>query len=184
MSCSALLALVPLTLVCGTSKAEDEPVEYDRTAVLAKLDEAAAKAADPEVKRALKKMRECTERSNKLLTLSGLRTLPSEIGQLTNLTGLTLHDNQLTTLPPEIGKLTNLTYLGLKRNQLTTFPPEICKAREAEASGPRTKPTHHDSARDRATHSANAVDLQWERSLDGPARDWTTHEPDAFEALG
>ena len=63
MSCSALLALVPLTLVCGTSKAEDEPVEYDRTAVLAKLDEATAKTDDPEVKRALKKMRECTERS-------------------------------------------------------------------------------------------------------------------------
>ncbi len=90
MSCSALLALVPLSLVCGSGKTEDEPVEYDRTAVLAKLDEATAKTDDPEVKRALKKMRECTERSNKLLTLSGLRTLPSEIGQLTNLTGLTL----------------------------------------------------------------------------------------------
>ena len=128
MSCSALLALVPLTLVCGTSKAEDEPVEYDRTAVLAKLDEAAAKADDPEVKRALKKMRECTERSNKLLTLSGLRTLPPEIGQLTNLTGLTLHDNQFTTLPPEIGKLTKLTELQIGKNPLTDTDLEYLKS--------------------------------------------------------
>ena len=124
-SCSALLALVPLTLVCGTSKAEDEPVEYDRTAVLAKLDEATAKTDDPEVKRALKKMRERTERSNKLLTLSGLRTLPPEIGQLTNLTGLSLHGVQFTTLPSEIGKLTKLVYLGLGENQFTKLPPEI-----------------------------------------------------------
>ena len=102
MSYSVLLALVLLTLVCGFSKAEGEPVEYDRTAVLAKLDEAAAKTDDPEVKGALKKMIECAERGNKLLTLSGLRALPPEIGQLTNLTGLTLHDSQLTTLPPEI----------------------------------------------------------------------------------
>ena len=50
MSYSVLLALMLLTLVCGVSKAEDEPVEYDQTAVLAKLDEAAAKTDDPEVK--------------------------------------------------------------------------------------------------------------------------------------
>ena len=72
-------------------------------------------------------MRECVERSNQLLVLSGLLTLPPEIGQLTELRGLTLHDNQLTTLPPEICKLTKLTYLGLRRNQFTTFAPEIAK---------------------------------------------------------
>ena len=132
MSYNVLLALMLLTLFCGFSKAEDEPVEYDRIAVLAIIDQAAAKADDPEVKRALKKMRECTERGNKLLTLSGLRTLPPEIGQLRNLTGLTLHDNQFTTIPPEIGQLTNLTYLGLKRNQFTTFPPEIAKLPKLE----------------------------------------------------
>ncbi len=47
MSYSVLLALMLLTLVCGFSQAEDEPVEFDRTAVLAKLDEAAAKTAIP-----------------------------------------------------------------------------------------------------------------------------------------
>ena len=48
-----------------------------RTAILTKLDEAAAKADEPEVKRALKKMRECVERGNQLLTLSGLRNAPA-----------------------------------------------------------------------------------------------------------
>ncbi|MDA7908838.1 hypothetical protein N9A99_02835, partial [Akkermansiaceae bacterium] len=124
-SYSVLLAFVLLTLACEFSKAEDKPVEYDRTAVLATLDEAASTTEDPEVKRALKKMSECVERGNKLLVLSGLRALPPEIGQLTNLTGLTLHDNQLTALPPEICQLTKLAYLGLKRNQFTTVPPEI-----------------------------------------------------------
>lgn len=126
-SYSVLLAFVLLTLACEFSKAEDKPVEYDRTAVLATLDEAASTTEDPEVKRALKKMSECVERGNKLLVLSGLRALPPEIGQLINLTGLTLHDNQLTALPPEIGKLTNLTWLYLEGNQLTTLPPEIKK---------------------------------------------------------
>ena len=78
MSYSEVLALVLLTLVCGFSKAEDEPVEFDRKAVLVKLDEAAAKTDNPELKGALKKMRQCVERSHRLLVLSGLRTLPPE----------------------------------------------------------------------------------------------------------
>ncbi|HHT9127080.1 MAG TPA: COR domain-containing protein, partial [Candidatus Brocadiia bacterium] len=52
-------------------------------------------------------------------------TLPPEIGQLTNLTGLYLGGNKLTTLPPEIGQLTNLTGLYLYKSELTTLPPEI-----------------------------------------------------------
>ncbi|MEA1863648.1 MAG: leucine-rich repeat domain-containing protein [Euryarchaeota archaeon] len=56
-----------------------------------------------------------------------LTTLPPEIGKLTNLTWLNLHDNQLTTLPPEIGKLTNLTWLNLHDNQLTALPSEIAE---------------------------------------------------------
>jgi internalin A len=61
------------------------------------------------------------------LDLSGLNLteLPSEIGQLTDLQGLGLHDNQLTNLPPEIGQLTNLQYLTVANNQLTSLPPEI-----------------------------------------------------------
>ncbi len=57
--------------------------------------------------------------------LSGI--IPPEIGNLTNLTSLSLYHNQLTgEIPPEIGNLTNLTTLRLNNNQLTgEIPPEI-----------------------------------------------------------
>jgi internalin A len=69
-----------------------------------------------------------TKRSGKtslLLPGKGIEELPSEIGQLTNLTALNLNANQLTTLPSEIGQLTNLMSLDLWSNQLTTLPSEI-----------------------------------------------------------
>ncbi|MCI5219777.1 MAG: GTP-binding protein, partial [Candidatus Electrothrix sp. LOE2] len=56
-----------------------------------------------------------------------MSTLPSGIGQLTNLTELYLTGNRLSTLPPEIGQLTNLTKLVLWQNQLTSLPHEICR---------------------------------------------------------
>jgi len=56
-----------------------------------------------------------------------LRSLPPEIGKLTNLPELNLSFNQLNSLPPEIGKLTNLKKLFLSSNQLSTLPPEIRK---------------------------------------------------------
>ncbi|MHC1596479.1 MAG: COR domain-containing protein [Candidatus Syntropharchaeales archaeon] len=54
-----------------------------------------------------------------------LAALPPEIGELTNMEGLSLWRNQLTTLPPEIAKLDNLVYLDLGNNQLAALPPEI-----------------------------------------------------------
>jgi len=55
--------------------------------------------------------------------LSG--SVPPEIGNLTALKELYLHDNQLTALPSEIGNLTVLRELYLYNNQLTAFPSEI-----------------------------------------------------------
>ena len=53
--------------------------------------------------------------------------IPPEIGNLTNLSSLDLGSNQLTgNIPPEIGNLTNLSSLWLEYNQLTgNIPPEI-----------------------------------------------------------
>jgi Leucine-rich repeat (LRR) protein len=54
--------------------------------------------------------------------------IPSEIGNLTNLTELVLNYNQLTgNIPPGIGNLTNLDWLLLGNNQLTgEIPESIC----------------------------------------------------------
>jgi small GTP-binding protein len=59
------------------------------------------------------------------LSVDGLRALPPEIAQLTNLRELNLSNNQLSVLPREIGQLTNLTQLYLYSNQLRALPPEI-----------------------------------------------------------
>ena len=58
--------------------------------------------------------------------------LPAEVGQLTSLQELHLHDNQLTSVPAEIGQLTALTHLFLDSNQLTNVPAAI---REHRAAG-------------------------------------------------
>jgi len=54
--------------------------------------------------------------------------IPSEIGNLTNLSKLKLEYNQLTgSIPSAIGNLTSLTYLDLGRNALSGVIPEsIC----------------------------------------------------------
>ena len=53
--------------------------------------------------------------------------IPSELGDLTNLTLLSLWGNELTgEIPSELGDLTNLTHLNLAGNQLTgSIPPEL-----------------------------------------------------------
>ena len=54
--------------------------------------------------------------------------IPTEIGNLINLTYLDLRGNNFTgEIPPEIGSLTNLEYLLLHSNQLTgKIPKSIC----------------------------------------------------------
>ena len=55
-------------------------------------------------------------------------SIPPEIGNLTNLTYLSLRSNQLTgTIPPEIGNLTNLINLDLGNNSLEALRPQITR---------------------------------------------------------
>ncbi len=51
-------------------------------------------------------------------------TIPPELGSLSNLGWLYLHDNQLSgTIPPELGSLSNLYELSLSNNQLSGMVP-------------------------------------------------------------
>ncbi len=52
-------------------------------------------------------------------------TLPSEIGELTNLEKIYLDDGELASLPSAIGELTRLCELYLRRNKFTSLPSEI-----------------------------------------------------------
>lgn len=52
----------------------------------------------------------------------GITTLGPEIGQLTELTKLTINDNDLTALPAAIFNLTKLRELEIKNNSLLTLP--------------------------------------------------------------
>jgi Leucine-rich repeat (LRR) protein len=54
-----------------------------------------------------------------------LKILPAAIGNLSNLQKLYLSGNELRSLPPEIGKLTKLCYLSISSNQLRHLPTEI-----------------------------------------------------------
>ena len=51
--------------------------------------------------------------------------MPKELGNLVNLTELSLYQNQLTAVPKELGNLVNLTWLSLSQNQLTAVPKEL-----------------------------------------------------------
>ncbi|KIC74911.1 Leucine-rich repeat protein SHOC-2 [Neochlamydia sp. TUME1] len=63
--------------------------------------------------------------ANLNLSMSGLTSLPPEIGQLTKLQALSLYGNQLTSLPAFLRQLTKLRMLWLDNNQLTSIPAEI-----------------------------------------------------------
>jgi hypothetical protein len=53
---------------------------------------------------------------------SNLKTIPSEIGDLTNIKYLYLNDNKLQTLPDEICNLTKLVKLDVRENDLIQMP--------------------------------------------------------------
>lgn len=53
--------------------------------------------------------------------------LPSQIGQLTNLTELDASNNKMTGLPAELGQLDKLQILNVSNNRLTGLPMELAK---------------------------------------------------------
>jgi hypothetical protein len=59
------------------------------------------------------------------LESNALKTLPAAIGKLTKLTDLRAYSNKMKSLPPEIGALTKLRIAVLWSNELTELPPEI-----------------------------------------------------------
>ncbi len=65
----------------------------------------------------------------KFLTLknAGLKNLPEEMGQFTQLAELNLSQNQLTELPVSMKDLKNLKRINLDNNQFTQFPNIIVK---------------------------------------------------------
>lgn len=54
-----------------------------------------------------------------------LTALPKELGNLSQLKKLYAHNNRLTEVPKELGDLTNLEYITLSDNQLTSLPVEL-----------------------------------------------------------
>ncbi|OYQ65458.1 hypothetical protein B9G53_07200 [Pseudanabaena sp. SR411] len=56
-----------------------------------------------------------------------LKTLPTELAELTNLQSLDLSSNSLKTFPNSVTRLTNLQSLNLSGNRLKTFPNSVTR---------------------------------------------------------
>lgn len=68
---------------------------------------------------------ELTQLNFLAITKSGLQMLSPKIGQLVNLTSLSLHGNKLDEIPMTICKLNKLKLLDISMNNLSTLPQEI-----------------------------------------------------------
>ena len=79
-------------------------------------------ALPEKLREALKDPDSCTELD---LEAKDLASLPAEVGQLANLTGLILRGNKFVSLPAEVGQLANLTELYLNNNQIASLPAEV-----------------------------------------------------------
>ncbi|XP_050459108.1 leucine-rich repeat-containing protein 47-like [Cataglyphis hispanica] len=60
------------------------------------------------------------------ITRTCLQSVPEEIGELTNLTTLILHSNEIAELPSSIDKLINLKVFDCSRNKLASYPQQLC----------------------------------------------------------
>jgi len=75
-------------------------------------------------------------KNNRLLQLSlthfGLVTIPSQLGNFTNLTKLSLQGNTLTSLPMEIGNLSQLNELNIHNNKISSIPASITRLKKLQ----------------------------------------------------
>ena len=62
-----------------------------------------------------------------------MRTIPPDIGTLTNLTKLKMSDNILVQLPKEIGELVELQYVDLCQNELQVSFLRACSLSRARS---------------------------------------------------
>lgn len=60
------------------------------------------------------------------LDLTNLKALPKEIGKLKNLRILNISNTKIISLPDEIGDLENLEFLDLHSNDISSVPESIC----------------------------------------------------------
>jgi internalin A len=87
-----------------------------------------SKPAEKEaIDEAMRRIGECIRRRRTVLDLGGLqlRSLPSKIAQLPQLTELNLAGNCLESLPPELAQFRDLARLNLSQNPLTRLPQAI-----------------------------------------------------------
>jgi hypothetical protein len=54
-----------------------------------------------------------------------LRSIPNEIGMLSNLSTVLLHSNEIETVSSELGKLTSIIHLDLSNNRIKSLPVEL-----------------------------------------------------------
>ena len=67
------------------------------------------------------------------LDSNDLKTIPFEIGELSNVILLDLSDNQLRTLPDTLGQCSCMKNLNLSHNKLSYLPAELDQLRSLES---------------------------------------------------